>query len=570
MADANGTDALSSTKHAPSEAPLADQPVPTLWKQFKPLWPSVLGLAFARVGLTITCYGRYQRTDEGFFTDGSMLVALFFMGIVLLVMAARDLHVRKRPGNRIMHACIAVETLALVGVTIMQTSGTHDDTIHAALCILCSLAASWSMFYWLRRSRGTATATAAVLVFSALAVSELVLYVTMWLPFLAAGSLGTILVLSQLACMRWARGRTQAHDIDAPSAPATDFFGFAKTALQSRQFLAATAMGIGLLSIVIGFLRGFPDGDPIPFTPISRSVNLILTLAICGIMVWRVFKGHRHAMTTGIFVGLELLACLALIVYAAAPEQLDFGAIFATTLNALMAAFVWYIIIAFMGNGHRDPYYYALGGWIVFMGCRGTARISLLFVYPVAEANDTLMLALMGTLVVASAQVVFLQFLKIERQSVVGATTPTVVASTVPSAVQSGVVALPVMAPDDGEAPASETTRTPDAVSAAEPEEKPRESMLLKVMGLDDVESPADVRQRAVQHSAEQIGEQFLLSDREVEVLSLYALGYTQKRVAEELYISPGTAHAHIKRIYAKTGMHSRQEILDYMQQYTS
>ena len=60
------------------------------------------------------------------------------------------------------------------------------------------------------------------------------------------------------------------------------------------------------------------------------------------------------------------------------------------------------------------------------------------------------------------------------------------------------------------------------------------------------------------------------LSDREMEVLALYALGYTQKRVAEELYITPGTAHAHIKRIYAKTGLHSRQEILDYMQQYTS
>ena len=55
-----------------------------------------------------------------------------------------------------------------------------------------------------------------------------------------------------------------------------------------------------------------------------------------------------------------------------------------------------------------------------------------------------------------------------------------------------------------------------------------------------------------------------------MEVLALYALGYTQKRVAEELYITPGTAHAHIKRIYAKTGLHSRQEILDYMQQYTS
>ena len=47
-------------------------------------------------------------------------------------------------------------------------------------------------------------------------------------------------------------------------------------------------------------------------------------------------------------------------------------------------------------------------------------------------------------------------------------------------------------------------------------------------------------------------------------------LDETQKRVAEELYISPSTAHAHIKRIYAKTGLHSRQEILDYMEKYTS
>ena len=69
---------------------------------------------------------------------------------------------------------------------------------------------------------------------------------------------------------------------------------------------------------------------------------------------------------------------------------------------------------------------------------------------------------------------------------------------------------------------------------------------------------------------AEEVGKQFLLSEREVEVLSLYALGWTQKRVAEELFISPGTAHAHIKRIYAKTGLHSRQEILDYMEKYTS
>lgn len=68
--------------------------------------------------------------------------------------------------------------------------------------------------------------------------------------------------------------------------------------------------------------------------------------------------------------------------------------------------------------------------------------------------------------------------------------------------------------------------------------------------------------------SVRQMGEQFLLSDREIDVLTLYALGHTQKKVADELYITPATAHTHIKRIYAKCGMHSRQEILEYLESY--
>ena len=33
---------------------------------------------------------------------------------------------------------------------------------------------------------------------------------------------------------------------------------------------------------------------------------------------------------------------------------------------------------------------------------------------------------------------------------------------------------------------------------------------------------------------------------------------------------TPATAHSHIKRIYSKCGMHSRQEILEYLNSYGS
>ena len=122
----------------------------------------------------------------------------------------------------------------------------------------------------------------------------------------------------------------------------------------------------------------------------------------------------------------------------------------------------------------------------------------------------------------------------------------------------AGIVTTPIEAAGDGEAGGSADSPAP--VHGVR---------LARLMGLDEGESIADIRKATMRGNAEQMGKQFLLSDREVEVLTLYALGWTQKRVAEELYISPSTAHAHIKRIYAKTGLHSRQEILDFMDRYT-
>ena len=79
-----------------------------------------------------------------------------------------------------------------------------------------------------------------------------------------------------------------------------------------------------------------------------------------------------------------------------------------------------------------------------------------------------------------------------------------------------------------------------------------------------------EMRKAIVRASAQEMQKQFLLSDRETEVLTLYAMGLTQAKIAEELCIAPGTAHTHVKRIYSKTDLHSRQALLDYIEQYTN
>ena len=92
------------------------------------------------------------------------------------------------------------------------------------------------------------------------------------------------------------------------------------------------------------------------------------------------------------------------------------------------------------------------------------------------------------------------------------------------------------------------------------------ESPLLERVFELDSETPSSERTVALmQANAKEIGCRFGLTEREVEVLALFALGHTQKRVAEELFMSQSTAHAHIRHIYVKTNFHSRQEIIDYI-----
>lgn len=487
-----------------------------------PLWPLVAGLAFGRAGLIVASYGSYTSTDEGIYTDGAMLAALVVLGVLLIMLTASKAILSKHATNIIMRACVLVEAGCLVCLTVLPLMPGDQSSSRFALCALCALASSGAIFYWLRRARGTGTAAAAVLVFSALILSEGEVYLCSLLPAVAGNLAATILVLVQIPCMIWARNRTQPYALASPT-QANDYFGFTKTMIQSKQFLVATAVGVGFLSIVIGFLRGYPNGEAITFTPPTRAAYVLLTVGISFIVMVMVLKGRQRVLTVGAFLVMELLACAALVAHAAFPDILDLGAVFTTTLNAYMVAFTWYLVIAFMSYGWRDPYYYAISGWLVWLGCRAGARMAFLGAYD-SSTNDLLVTALMGTLVVISTQVVLVQFLGIARHS----------------------------------------------AEQQEEQSQQRTSKLVKIMGLDEHENLASVRQASMEHNAEEMGRQFLLSEREVEVLSLYALGHTQKRVAEELFITQGTAHAHIKRIYAKTGLHSRQEILDYLQQYTS
>ena len=67
----------------------------------------------------------------------------------------------------------------------------------------------------------------------------------------------------------------------------------------------------------------------------------------------------------------------------------------------------------------------------------------------------------------------------------------------------------------------------------------------------------------AIMARCQALGQRFSLSEREREVLVLIAEGRSSARIQEDLSIAAGTVNYHTRNIYAKLGVHSRQEIID-------
>ena len=57
--------------------------------------------------------------------------------------------------------------------------------------------------------------------------------------------------------------------------------------------------------------------------------------------------------------------------------------------------------------------------------------------------------------------------------------------------------------------------------------------------------------------------EGFALTEREAEVARLLAEGNSQKKIAELMGVSIGTVQTHVKAVYRKLDIHSKQQLID-------
>ena len=61
----------------------------------------------------------------------------------------------------------------------------------------------------------------------------------------------------------------------------------------------------------------------------------------------------------------------------------------------------------------------------------------------------------------------------------------------------------------------------------------------------------------------DKLGKEYNLTSREIEITKLLCRGRSKTYIAEALFISDNTVRSHARRIYAKLGIHSKQELYD-------
>lgn len=79
-------------------------------------------------------------------------------------------------------------------------------------------------------------------------------------------------------------------------------------------------------------------------------------------------------------------------------------------------------------------------------------------------------------------------------------------------------------------------------------------------------ETQDGMRRQRFQDRCNDVASQYGLTERETEIMVLFAKGRSAARIQEELFLSRGTVSTHLRHVYQKLDVHSKQELIDLIE----
>ena len=484
-----------------------------------------LGLAATRVWLQCNFFSSYTQSDDGLIT----IVTNFAYGLTMLVGAAIALRrpFTPRGQNAVAWLSFAVMTISTLLIITAKDMGSPSFVFFA--CILAGIGGALGGGMW-------------TVAYVRLGLKQSVLYAFLSLALGSAGGLAigflpdllpyiTSLFMPVIALLCFQR----AMKVDVGRQRKTD----APYDKEPRSTILFILGGIAIFGFVLGISRGFPAGEPVPMDTVQRIVHQMGVVVISLFIIWwSVVRGKRLSFAFLWRIEIMLVA-LGMLLLSVFPGHFTALAIAIVNIaDTLMLGVLWITMQDVSRHTSVHPYTVYGFAWAARVLSRNIGRLFIMFI----GSTSATLTAIVGIVVFAlAASMALLLSDGIPRRRA-------------------------LFSEDKGPLPATATVKlgaTEDAGNAALATERP-------------MAAATEDRTRAVAPALAsidvfaQLQESFALSERETEIARLIAQGRSKGYIAQELYVTENTVRTHTKNLYVKLGIHSKQDLIDIIQEYES
>lgn len=508
---------------------------------FLPLFSlSFCGLVAVRIWIQCTLYDRYTSTDSGVITIISNLVRVALIAILVILVVRRGFPVRWQKLLGYASACAMTAACVLLLVNV----DAPDHTVLVAACVCAGCGIVWGGGMWMTVYVRFYPDEALIYAFLSLGASSMLGFFLGLLPETVTYLIA--MVMPALSLVMLQRSVKVLDERDEACRSASIDPGNGRDAVyddEPKSTFVRLIAGIALFNLALGIARGYPSGESIalsvPFQAIHQFGVLLISLALVW---WAVGmrRSIRFSMLWNVSVTLIIIGVLLLAL--SEPAATLAGATLISISNTFAVGLLWFSCYD-VARHSSIPAYVILGvGWFAHVLPREIGRAGIWVLEPhssvatIVIAFVVLLLSLAMVLLLNDSIPVKRHLFSELRDQATGA---------------------------DARAAVVERLAHPAAGT-------PFHHRSEGVQG--DSTQPGEVGEDAPHsdHHLASLAERYRLTERELEVVALLAQGRSRISIGEKLYISENTVRTYVKNIYAKLDVHSKQELLDRLEEQGS
>ncbi len=491
--------------------------------------PCFLGLVAVRIWLQCSIYDRYASTDSGVVTVTANIVRVVLTVAILALVVHRGFTQRAKTGL----GWASVGAMTVASALFLAHAETGSTGLLWAACLLAGFGIIWGGGMWIEFYVRLPIREALLYAFVCLALScaagfllglfseSTAHLVAMLMPAVSLVTFrSSMLALDRRDAQGTGSAPTSGSQPDGVNAPAP-------YDAEPRSTFVRLLAGVALFNLALGFARGFPYGESIGLSVPFQAVHQFGTCLLCLALVWWALVRRGGVRFSALWNLLVVLLGAGMLALASLdPLLMEVGSTLITVANTFALGVMWFSSYDIARNS-SIPGYAALGAvWVAHPLPREVGRVAILLVGPHDESPMILAVAMVVALAVSITLLV---------NDSVPRTRPF----------------FAELRPGRNGRPEGARRQQAEAFASTHADDRD-----------GDVPGGANL-DRALGAAARL----YPLTQRELDIARLLAQGRSKSVIGEKLGLSESTVRTHGRHLYAKLDVHSRQQLIDLLEE---